>query len=898
MINNQYFEIPVMGKIIFYKNEETGIVNETSNFQQSIFRDQYAKSYQLFRQIYDIERFNQENNQSPKESYQSNIIAFCGDRGEGKTSCMKSFCNLLQSPCEIKEFDDQSGASRVGFNVKIFETIDPAFFDPNHNLIELILGRMFGELKEKELAKDGGHDSFRLCEKREERELLLRAFGSVKTSLAHLEKKREELYDSLEELDFLSAGLNLQSGIKELFERYLRYIGKDLLVIPIDDLDLNIAGGYEMVEQIRKYLSNAHCILLLAVKIDQLEDVIQTSIKKQFEDSGASTDSEIRLMAEKYVTKLIPYGNRVNMPHVRDLSRKPLVVCSSRAEGPQQKDNLKTVQEFVTQEIFKKTRYLFYNSVDAPSYVVPNNLRSLRLLLGLLDKMPDFISNKEHRRNKEVFKNYFFSASVQSLNDKHQRFVEELINLPGEVNINKYVVKQLSEYVNKDENKMSLLNDIISEYSTAANISLGDVMFVIRHIERKNVDEEVRNLLFVIKSFYSMRLYEYYDEISEDGAAVYPKERNNGMSVYRVDAMYEHTNVLQNFLNGAYYTFEANELIAPRNRGYSRDTSCINGKNFAELLKGLKDRLGKYEQLPQTEVDGFKMRFKLAEFFILTTTRSVESRRVGNFLIDRYEKVPAYLRKYNPNIGYYRFNFLSIFYNLTNPAYAYKRFEDIADIYEFAEGHDWSLLREMMKASSDERKNDKTAEMSVLQHSLLSCAVIRNIDILQAMFEQMESKRWTEKDTGETSELIARYYESIMNMGMQTYPTKDGDRSYRINFAPLGAVAAFLKKADKKEFNSIFEGLLQNDGDQLLAGDIVNIIRSNSHRFPVKGVTILDAIRRNNREQYDRMKQANKLDWIEKEKRYQSLDDVERGISSHLGIIVSTTSMTNGDKVE
>lgn len=887
-----------MDKIIFYKNEETGIVNETSNFQQSIFRDQYAKGYQLFRQIYDQEKFNRENNQLLKESHQSNIIAFCGDRGEGKTSCMRSFCSLLERSDELRKFDEIVGSSKVDVNVKIFETIDPAFFDQNHNLVELILGRMFGELKERTGGKDGCNNSLYYDEKREERELLLQAFGSVKTSLAHLGKKREDLYDSLEELDFLSAGLNLRSGIKELFERYLKYIGKELLVIPIDDLDLNIVGGYEMVEQIRKYLSNVHCVLLLAVKIDQLEDVIQTRIKKQFEDKGASSGSDIKLMAEKYVTKLIPYGNRINMPHVRDLSRMPLVICNSRAEEPQQKDNLKTVQEFVAQEIFKKTRYLFYNSADAPSYVVPSNLRSLRMLLGMLDKMPDFISNKEHRRNKEIFKNYFFSASVQSLNDEHQRFVEELISLPGEVNINKYVVKQLSEYVNKDDKKTPLLNDIISEYSTAANVSLGDVMFVIRHIERKNVDEEVRNLLFVIKSFYSMRLYEYYDEISENEAAVYPKERNNGMSVYRVDAMYEHTNVMQNFLNGAYYTFEANDLIAPRNSRNSRDTCCINGKNFAALLKGLKDGLGKYEQLPQKEADDFKMRFKLAEFFILTTTRSVESRRVNSFLIDRNEKTPAYLRKYNSNIGYYRFNFLSIFYNLTNPEYAYKRFKDIADIYESAKKQKWSLLKEMMKASSDERGIDSEAEMSVVQHSFMSCVVIRNIDILQAMFEQMESKRWTERDTGETAELIARYYESIMNMGMQTYPTKDADKPYKINFAPLKAVAVFLKDVDRDLFNSMFEGLPQNDDDQLTAEDIINIIQNNNHRFPVKGITILDAIRRNKREQYNRMKGANQLGWVNKEKEYQNLEDVEHEISIHFGIIDSSASMAERGEME
>ena len=864
-----------MDKIIFYKNEETGIVNETSNFQQSIFKDQYAKGYQLFRQIYNQEKFNRENGHSPNESYQSNVIAFCGDRGEGKTSCMRSFCSLLESSDELRKFDEIVGSSKVDVNVKIFETIDPAFFDQNHNLVELILGRMFGELKEKERSKEGSLNSFCLDEKREERELLLRAFGSVKTSLAHLGKKREELYDSLEELDFLSAGLNLQSGIKELFERYLKYIGKELLVIPIDDLDLNIVGGYEMIEQIRKYLSNVHCVLLLAVKIDQLEDVIQTSIKKQFEDKGTSSGSDIRLMAEKYVTKLIPYGNRINMPHVRDLSRTPLLICNSRAEEPQQKDNLKTVQEFVTQEIFKKTRYSFYNSADAPSYVVPNNLRSLRMLLGMLDKMPDFISNEEHRRYREIFKKYFFSTVVKNLNDKHRRFVEELINIPGTVNINKYVVRQLREYVNPD--RADLLKDIISEYSTASNVSLGDVMFVIRDIERMNVEEEVRRLLFIIKSFYSMRLYEYYEEISEDEAAVYP-DRNNEMPVYRVDTMYEHTNVLQNFLNGAYFTFNANDLIAPMTGGFRRDTCCISGKYLMNYLKELKKSSEDFTKMPLNNVEEFKMKFKLCEFFILTTTRSVGMKKLGSFLIDRDEKFPVYFRKYNANIGYYRFNFLAIFYNLINPEYAYKRFSDIADIYEFAKRNDWTLFANMLKVSLElDVKKNKNKKAKDKIKSLLSHSVIRNVDVLQAVYEQMTSMRRSEKRTGSSPQLLARYYRAIQNNGMKTYSDSIGSETGDdIDFASLKPVADFLETVDKQLFDNVFFG-----------DDIIKVIQQSQKRYPAKGATILKNINKNEPEVYQQLRNNQIENYIDKMKTYNDWNDLSKDILSVLKKIES-----------
>lgn len=89
------FNYFIMEKIIFYKGEETGIVTEKSDFGQSLFTEQYVKSHHLFTRIFN---YNTE---------QSNIIAFCGDRGEGKTSCMKSFCNLLEDKEQLKLFESQ-----------------------------------------------------------------------------------------------------------------------------------------------------------------------------------------------------------------------------------------------------------------------------------------------------------------------------------------------------------------------------------------------------------------------------------------------------------------------------------------------------------------------------------------------------------------------------------------------------------------------------------------------------------------------------------------------------------------------------------------------------------------------------------------------------------------------
>lgn len=71
-----------MDRIVFYNGEETGYVVERTNFNNSFFAEQYASALKLFKNIYC------------SKGPVSNIIAFCGDRGEGKTSCMRSFINF------------------------------------------------------------------------------------------------------------------------------------------------------------------------------------------------------------------------------------------------------------------------------------------------------------------------------------------------------------------------------------------------------------------------------------------------------------------------------------------------------------------------------------------------------------------------------------------------------------------------------------------------------------------------------------------------------------------------------------------------------------------------------------------------------------------------------------
>lgn len=463
-----------MDRIVFYNGEETGYVVERTNFNNSFFAEQYASALKLFKKIYC------------STGPVSNIIAFCGDRGEGKTSCMRSFMELLGQDSELDNFD-----KKLPFNaskIELLDVVDPAFFDKKHNLIELVLGQMYGRLTQKAL--DDEEYSSELSKKQK----LLNSFQKAKMCLAHLEKEKKELYDPLEELEALSAGINLQQCLGTLFEEYLKFQGKEKIVLAIDDLDLNMTEGYRMAEQIRKYLNQQSCILLIGLNIGQLTEVIKNSIAKELNVREWEYE-DLPTMAMKYVMKLFPYGNRVLMPSINDLCEVKLQICD-RGDSLKELNSLNSVKDEVTRLIFRKTRYLFYNEKGNVSPIVPRNLRSLRLLLGMLLQMEDFKDNVSHAANKRVFKSYFFREWTKCLAKGDQDFVNGLIEYLDLGGINKYVMVHFPQEIRE-----SGLDDTDGTNISEQDISLGQVLDNLSYVAKRSTSSDEKLLIFFCAFF-------------------------------------------------------------------------------------------------------------------------------------------------------------------------------------------------------------------------------------------------------------------------------------------------------------------------------------------------------------------------------------------------------------
>ena len=757
-------------KLTFIDGEENyQVIENIEARENSIFKDQYEVADKIF-----------DNLIKKKESRKySNLLAFCGERGTGKTSCMMSF---IKQKVDIK--------NSICFSLPV---IDPSFFDEDHNIVELVIGQMYAEIQDQEGANNKYNSDVR--------DDLIILFNNVMIYLKYLVKpnQKESYYDGLQELEALSVGLKLQQEIQKLFGKFLEYVKKEILVITIDDLDLNINGAYIMAEHIRKYLTNEKSIILISVKIEQLIDAVDITIQR--EQNGKSLDSYD--MAVKYVTKLIPVSSRVNMPGLEEYCNKELSYMFKNDDQKLNED-YHSVKEAVTHSIFWKTGYLFYNSKGRSSLIVPSTLRSLRQLLHMLHGMSlrDKTKPEEHKQNQRQFKRYFFNTWVQQLDIKERRIAQSIANLSSDTSFNKSVLANLSTLSILSENNN--FRPLLDPANYSHNVSLGDVMNVLEYLSQNENDKQLQILVFFIRSVYSIKLYESYDYVTEDtNKNLYPENGNAVGEIYSSDAIFEHTNNIQRVVNGQYFNFALNSVLPPQlvegAEPQSRDRRLINGD---ELIKSIKE-LGSNRK---PEEEAYQSKFRLVEFFMLTVSHLVNiKKRTDNWDAKTNSAIPSYIMPFNSGAKNMVFDILAPFYNLLNTRATYSRFDshfcqkagDIT-IYDFASQQEWSLLNSIQQKNG--RNNDDYDDK---KHASLSDIVIRNAEILSALMELIRINRY-KSYSSQNVKCIEEFYDSIRNSGMRTYPRSHDERPYEISFSFLSAFHDLLEECNQDDFDNIY----------------------------------------------------------------------------------------------
>lgn len=723
-----------MKKLTFNINQDNQPLIEDvdgSNYSNSLLEMQYLlalKEIDEYVGATNLTSYDYSNRNLQSMELENNIFAFVGDRGTGKTSAMLNVAQILTNADKLSSFQELINIRNHKFYCS--KIIDPAFFDAEHNILSLFIARLFREFQEQH--KESKNE--------EQRAKLMHLFTNVQRHLncvMQVNKLRKE--DDLDQLVDLSASVVLKDELCQLVDSFLLYMTEQknaTMVVLVDDIDMDPKYGSIMAEQLRKYFIQPNIIVLVALKIEQMEAIKRQDYSREYDSlltRHTLTQNEIECMVGRYLAKFIPQKHRIYMPDSADYLRLPLDVIDNDDEVR----NFDSVQEAVLELIYQKTSYLFYNTQHHASYLVPNNLRDLRQLLKFLITMqtPTTRDGSQWEFNRSIFKKYLFETwTVENISAELRPNIVELVSADNVFYLNVTTIRILNEiYQDKKDNypafypDMSEIESVLDDKNSPYNISIGDILGVIGFLEHQYSNTIYRKFFFLVRTIYTLRLEEFFTE------KVY--SRGTNLKSLPLD----HSVMLQN--EELQYIPNYDKLIGGRFVNLDivdpillveRDEKPLSHREInLDYLSSLIDCcLNDFDHMLSIGV------VRLVEFFMLATYRTIQ----GNF--EERSSADSFDLKFRESseVIYDTFRYKSIgifdmgafFFNITRVQDAYLRFE---------KGNE---LLGRIEQSQDTSKSiwGQLKRLSLFSNrKLMNLISLRNLEVLQDVINYLNNQR-------------------------------------------------------------------------------------------------------------------------------------------------------------
>lgn len=436
---------------------------EFKDFDNSHFNNVYKQAVQITHKILkENEAFYEKNitgndERNMRQIY--NMISFVGDRGSGKTSSMLSFAEFLR---DYPRCHENAGDFKLGNNNKLFTVLDyieASILEKNEDVFEVILAQMlskFEELDQGELFKGNEYE----IKKRNLYEKFNKMYQSINI-MRFKEKYMEKESDTpLQKLKKLSVTYNLKKEFSSLVNSYIEIIRFNdyreekfsstdcFIVIPIDDIDVNIENCYEILEQIHRYLLIPNIIILLTYSEQLIIDDCEMHYVRAFKDLQSEKpegyfSERAETLVRDYFEKMLPNDRKIAMPYLPD----EMDLIRVREEETDRK-----VKQAIFENLWKRLGVLFFVDESKMHVLEPKVLRDLSNFYASMKSQEEIFKGKKtdfdvYEDNKKWFLNELTNGFARKrMTDGQRKEMREIIIAPMDEKIKTTCLALEKEY--------------------------------------------------------------------------------------------------------------------------------------------------------------------------------------------------------------------------------------------------------------------------------------------------------------------------------------------------------------------------------------------------------------------------------------------------------------------
>lgn len=335
------------------------------------------------------ERQEKECEQGFRYSELNNIFSFIGVRGSGKTTVLREVNKILDT-YEVKwDIWDKNflhkGNSAQKRKFHILPCIDASLLENEEDLIELIWSKMYEEIERRYKNKRD------LTHGRDQIKDIVKEFDELYKNYIHVGEKREALGENvLIKLKNVPNSLKVKNALDSLIKDFLKILDENeynensFLVISVDDLDLNMGNGFQILEKLYKYMTNPRVIVLIAIDLDQLNIVgkkyLQDSLLSDFifEEDKPRLSRKLNGLYDDCLLKMLTLANRIYMPVGSRILNEGKVETDAGEIG---------IKKFVLRKMADKTG-IYYDALGLKRhFCLPRTIRELVSYSDFLDSL-------------------------------------------------------------------------------------------------------------------------------------------------------------------------------------------------------------------------------------------------------------------------------------------------------------------------------------------------------------------------------------------------------------------------------------------------------------------------------------------------------------------------------
>ncbi|GGX27731.1 antiviral RADAR system adenosine triphosphatase RdrA [Undibacterium squillarum] len=228
-----------------------------------------------------------------------NAISIDGARGTGKTAVLVNLKSYLNTD---KHKDILS-------KVHIFDPVDPTLLENGESLfLHIIVAAVLHDNEVKEAQRKDPNKARHLNQTLEK---LVHSLESVET---------QHERHGMDKVRAMYSNKQLADCVQDFFREVLGLLGKQLLILPIDDVDTSLNRAFENLEIVRRYLATPYVLPIVCGDRSLYDEITWRDFHGRLtKDSSHKSDNAYDRaveLAEEYQRKILPFPRRLTMPEV------------------------------------------------------------------------------------------------------------------------------------------------------------------------------------------------------------------------------------------------------------------------------------------------------------------------------------------------------------------------------------------------------------------------------------------------------------------------------------------------------------------------------------------------------------------------------------------------------